>query len=87
MSAKGRAMRLDKFLKVSRLIKRRTVANEACDAGRVLLNGRVARASAEVKAGDRITIGFGNKDVSVEVLDVKESTRKEEAQELFRYCS
>ena len=73
-------MRLDKFLKVSRLIKRRTVANEACDAGRVLLNGRVARASAEVKAGDRITIVLGNKEVSVEVRDVKESTPREEAQ-------
>ena len=56
-------MRLDKYLKVSRLIKRRTVANEACDAGRVLLNDKVARASAEVKAGDVITIQFGNKDV------------------------
>ena len=59
-------MRLDKYLKVSRLIKRRTVANEACDAGRVLLNDKVARASAEVKAGDVITIQFGNKDVKVE---------------------
>ena len=57
-------MRLDKYLKVSRLIKRRTVANEACDAGRVLLNDKVARASAEVKAGDVITIQFGNKDVN-----------------------
>ena len=62
-------MRLDKYLKVSRLIKRRTVANEACDAGRVLLNDKVARASAEVKAGDVITIQFGNKDVKVEVPD------------------
>ena len=59
-------MRLDKYLKVSRLIKRRTVANEACDAGRVLLNDKVARASAEVKAGDVITIQFGNKDVKVD---------------------
>ena len=64
-------MRLDKYLKVSRLIKRRTVANEACDAGRVLLNDKVARASAEVKAGDVITIQFGNKDVKVEVLTVQ----------------
>ena len=63
-------MRLDKYLKVSRLIKRRTVANEACDAGRVLLNDKVARASAEVKAGDVMTIQFGNKDVKVEVLTV-----------------
>ena len=78
-------MRLDKFLKVSRLIKRRTVANEACDAGRVLLNGKVARASAPVKAGDVITIQFGTKEVQAEVLDVQDTVRKEEAKELFRY--
>lgn len=78
-------MRLDKYLKVSRLIKRRTVANEACDAGRVLLNDKVARASAEVKAGDTITIQFGNKDVKVEVLTVQETVRKEETKEMFRY--
>lgn len=78
-------MRLDKYLKVSRLIKRRTVANEACDAGRVLLNDKVARASAEVKVGDVITIQFGNKDVKVEVLTVQETVRKEEAKEMFQY--
>ena len=78
-------MRLDKYLKVSRLIKRRTVANEACDAGSVLLNDKVARASAEVKAGDVITIQFGNKDVKVEVLTVQETVRKEEAKEMFQY--
>ena len=78
-------MRLDKYLKVSRLIKRRTVANEACDAGRVLLNDKVARASAEVKAGDVIKIQFGNKDVKVEVLTVQETVRKEEAKEMFQY--
>lgn len=78
-------MRLDKFLKVSRLIKRRTVANEACDAGRVLLNGKTARASAPVKAGDVITIQFGTKEVQAEVLDVQDTVRKEEAKELFRY--
>ena len=78
-------MRLDKYLKVSRLIKRCTVANEACDAGRVLLNDKVARASAEVKAGDVITIQFGNKDVKVEVLTVQETVRKEEAKEMFQY--
>ena len=78
-------MRLDKYLKVSRLIKRRTVANEACDAGRVLLNDEVARASAEVKAGDVITIQCGNKDVKVEVLTVQETVRKEEAKEMFQY--
>ena len=78
-------MRLDKYLKVSRLIKRRTVANEACDAGRVLVNDRPAKASVNVKAGDVITIQFGNKEVKVEVLDVQETVRKEEAKELFRY--
>ena len=78
-------MRLDKFLKVSRLIKRRTVANEACDAGRVFLNGKAARASAPVKAGDVITIQFGTKEVKAEVLDVQDTVRKEEAGALFRY--
>lgn len=78
-------MRLDKYLKVSRLIKRRTVANEACDAGRVMINERPAKASADVKVGDIITIGFGNKDVKVEVLAVQETVKKEEAKELFRY--
>ncbi len=78
-------MRLDKYLKVSRLIKRRTVANEACDAGRVLLNDRPARASAPVKAGDVIEIQFGTRSVRVEVLDVQETVRKENAQDLFRY--
>ena len=78
-------MRLDKFLKVSRLIKRRTVANEACDAGRVLINGKPAKASATVKVGDIIEIGFGSKAVKVEVLDVQETVRKEDAKELIRY--
>ncbi len=78
-------MRLDKYLKVSRLIKRRTVANEACDAGRVLLNDKPARASAAVKAGDTIEILFGTKSVKVEVLDVQETVRKENAQELYRF--
>ena len=78
-------MRLDKFLKVSRLIKRRTVANEACDAGRVLINERPAKASAQVKAGDVLEIQFGSKAVKVEVLNVQEKVRKEEAQELYRY--
>ncbi len=81
----GSNMRLDKYLKVSRLIKRRTVANEACDAGRVTVNGRVAKASVEVKAGDIIEIGFGNKEVKVEVLSVAETVRKDDAKELFRY--
>lgn len=78
-------MRLDKFLKISRLIKRRTVANEACDAGRVSLNGKPAKAGASVKAGDIIEIGFGTRTVKVEVLNVAETVRKEEARELFRY--
>ncbi|MCM1118846.1 MAG: RNA-binding S4 domain-containing protein [bacterium] len=78
-------MRLDKYLKVSRLIKRRTVANEACDAGRVTINGKPAKASSTVKAGDILVISFGNKEVKVEVLDVQETVRKEEAKELFRY--
>ena len=78
-------MRLDKYLKVSRLIKRRTVANEACDAGRVFINDRPAKASADVKVGDVITIAFGNKDVKVEVLNVQETVQKEAAKELFRY--
>lgn len=78
-------MRLDKYLKVSRLIKRRTVANEACDAGRVLVNGKVAKASCEVKAGDKIEIQFGAKSVAVEVLDIQDTSKKEEAKELYRY--
>ena len=78
-------MRLDKFLKVSRLIKRRTVANEACDAGRVYINEKVAKASAHVKEGDVIEIGFGNKTVKVEVLDVQETVRKDDAKELYKY--
>ncbi|MBP5154563.1 MAG: RNA-binding S4 domain-containing protein [Lachnospiraceae bacterium] len=78
-------MRLDKYLKVSRLIKRRTVANEACDAGRVTVNGKVARASLEVKPGDVIEIGFGTRPVRAEVLEVKETVRKDDAAEMFRY--
>lgn len=78
-------MRLDKYLKVSRLIKRRTIANEACDAGRVSVNGKVARASYEVKVGDEIEIGFGNRSVRARVLSVKETVRKEEAEEMFEY--
>ena len=78
-------MRLDKFLKVSRLIKRRTVANEACDEGRVLVNGKTAKASVKVKPGDVIEIQFGTRTVKVEVLDLQETTKKEEAKELFRY--
>lgn len=75
-------MRLDKFLKVSRLIKRRSVANEACDAGRVSLNGKPARASADVKPGDEIEIMFGDRSVKVRVKDVRETIHKEEASEM-----
>ena len=78
-------MRLDKFLKVSRLIKRRTVANEACDAGRVLVNGKSAKASLNVKEGDVIEIEFGTRTVKVEVLDVQDTVRKDEAKELYKY--
>ena len=78
-------MRLDKYLKVSRLIKRRTVANEACDAGRVMINDKPAKASTNVKVGDIIAISCGNKEVKVEVLDVQETVKKDEAKELFRY--
>ena len=78
-------MRLDKFLKVSRLIKRRTVANEACDGGRVLVNDKAAKASVQVKTGDTIEIQFGSRNVKVEVLDVKETVKKEEVENLYRY--
>lgn len=78
-------MRLDKFLKVSRIIKRRTVANEACDAGRVKINDKVAKASAEVKIGDIIEVQFGSRPVRVEVLNIQDTTKKEEAGELFQY--
>jgi ribosomal 50S subunit-recycling heat shock protein len=82
---KEAVMRLDKFLKVSRLIKRRTVANEACDAGRVSVNGQVAKASVKVKVGDIIEIQFGTKTVKVEVLDIRDTTKKDEAGDLFKY--
>ena len=78
-------MRIDKFVKVSRIIKRRTIANEACDAGRVLINDKVIKASAEVKVGDIVEVLFGGKSVKVEVLSLKETTKKDEAQELFKY--
>ena len=78
-------MRLDKYLKVSLIIKRRTVSNEACDSGRVMLNDKIARASAEVKVGDVIEIGFGNKSVKVKVTSVQETVRKEEAKDMFEY--
>lgn len=76
-------MRLDKYLKVSRLIKRRTVANEACDTGRVSVNGKVARASYDVKVGDILTIQFGAKPLSVRVLEVKDTAYKDDAKTMY----
>lgn len=78
-------MRLDKYLKVSRLIKRRTVANEACDSGRVSINGKVAKASIDVKVGDVIEIHFGDKTVKVMVTDIIETTKKDDAKDMYKY--
>ena len=77
-------MRLDKYLKVSRLIKRRTVANEACDNGRISVNGRVVKASYEVKLGDKIEITMGSRTVAVEVLQVAEAVRKDDASAMYK---
>ena len=77
-------MRLDKYLKVSRIIKRRSVANEACDAGRVTVNGKAAKASAEIKEGDMVEIQFGNRNTKFEVLQVKEVVRKEDAALMYK---
>ena len=78
-------MRLDKYLNVTRLIKRRTEANEACDAGRVLVNDKPAKASVQVKTGDTVEIQFGSRNVKVEVLEVKETVKKDEVESMFRY--
>lgn len=80
-------MRLDKFLKVSRLIKRRTVANEACDSSRVTVNGKIVKPSYDVKIDDRITIAFGTKQVTVKVLDIRETTKKSEAIGMYEVIS
>ncbi len=80
-------MRLDKYLKVSRLIKRRTVANEACDAGRVLVNGKIARASYDVKVGDRLEIQLGNRVVKAEIVEINEYANRETAASLYRLLS
>ena len=77
-------MRLDKFLKVSRLIKRRTVANEACDNGRISVNGRVVKASYEVKVGDRLEITMGTRTVAVEVVQVADNVRKDDAAAMYK---
>ena len=80
-------MRLDKYLKVSRLIKRRTVANDACDTARISVNGKVAKASYDVKIGDLITVSFGSKTVTVRVLEIKETTKKSESQGMYEVVS
>ena len=80
-------MRLDKFLKVSRLIKRRTVANEACDGARISVNGKPAKASYDVKIGDLIAVSFGTKTVTVRVLEIKETTKKTESVGMYEVVS
>ena len=80
-------MRLDKYLKVSRLIKRRTVANDACDGERITVNGKVAKASYTVKLGDLITVAFGQKSVTVRVLDLRETTKKSESVGMYEVVS
>lgn len=77
-------MRLDKYLKVSRLIKRRTIANAACDAGKILVNERAARASYEVKIGDKIEINLGSKRLKIEVLSINEYVKKENANDMYK---
>ena len=80
-------MRLDKYLKVSRLIKRRTVANDACDGERISVNGKAAKASYNVKLGDLITVAFGQKSVTVKVLDIRETTKKAESVGMYEVIS
>ncbi|MBE6635276.1 MAG: RNA-binding S4 domain-containing protein [Ruminococcaceae bacterium] len=80
-------MRLDKYLKVSRLIKRRTVANDACDTDRITVNGKTAKASYNVKVGDLITVAFGAKSVTVRVLEIKETTKKSESVGMYEVVS
>ena len=80
-------MRLDKYLKVSRVIKRRTVANDACDAGRVLINDKPAKSATTVKIGDIIEIRFGEKTTKLEVLAINEIVRKEDADKMYRYLT
>ena len=80
-------MRLDKYLKVSRLIKRRTVANDACDTERIMVNGKLAKASYNVKIGDLITIAFGTKSVTVRVMEIKETTKKAESVGMYEVVS
>lgn len=77
-------MRLDKYLKISRIIKRRTVANEACDAGRVIVNGKAARASYDVKIGDIIEITFGTREFKAEVVNIQETVKKDDASAMYK---
>lgn len=77
-------MRLDKYLKISRLIKRRTIANSACDAGKIIVNGRAARASYDVKIGDKLEINLGNRIFKVEVININEYAKKEEASSMYK---
>lgn len=84
LSKRNDDMRIDKYLKVSRIIKRRTVAQEACEGGKVLINDKVAKPSSEVKAGDVLTLTFGTRTIKVEVLEVKEVVRKDDAITLYR---
>ena len=80
-------MRLDKFLKISRIIKRRTIAKEISNQGRITINGKVAKSSSNVNVGDEIVINFGNKVLTVKVNDIRDTTKKKEAQELFEVIS
>lgn len=80
-------MRIDKFLKNSRLIKRRTIAKEACDSGRILINNKVAKAGSDVSIGDIISIQFGNKKIEARVLELKESSKKDDAMNMYEICS
>ncbi len=80
-------MRLDKYLKVSRLIKRRTVANDACDSERISVNGKSAKASYNVKIGDEITVSFGQKSITVRVIDIRETTKKSESVGMYEVIS
>ncbi len=84
MALYNKGMRIDKFLKVSRVIKRRTVAQEACDGGRIEINGKVAKPSKDVKVGDIVTVTFGNNQMSFEVLDIGEHQTKQSAENMYR---
>ena len=77
-------MRVDKYLKISRLIKRRSIAKDACDAGKISINDKIVKAGTEVKVGDKITMTFGEKSVNVEILDIREHVKKEETKDLYR---